>query len=76
MADPKMEIINDCAKALCKFFGRDPDETVYIPTGVQGSVTVQRPLWRLVRGRIFECVAEVSKIIEPPPNGGGNAGTD
>ena len=71
---PEMDIIDECAIAICKFFHRDPDETIYVPLGGTGSLTVQRPLWQLVRGRVFEAVREISKLeaIKPPaePNGG------
>lgn len=72
MADPKMEIIDECAKGLCRFFKRDPDESIPIPYAAGGSILKHHPLWRLVRGRVFECVMEVSKVVEPPSNGGGN----
>lgn len=64
----EMDIINECAIALCKFFKRDPDETIYVNIGVTGALTVQRPLWQLVRGRVFEAVREISKLeaIKPP----------
>lgn len=69
----EIDIINECAVAICKFFKRDPDETIYIPIGGTGALTVQRPLWQLVRGRVFEAVQEISKLeaIKPPakPNG-------
>ncbi len=69
----EIDIINECAVAICKFFGRDPNETIYVPIGGTGSLTVQRQLWRLVRGRVFEAVKEISKLeaIKPPaePNG-------
>ena len=69
----EMDIIDECAKELCRFFRRDPDDTIYVPIGGTGSLTVQRPVWRLVRGRIFEAVREISKLgaIKPPaePNG-------
>ncbi len=70
MADPKMEIINECAKELCKFFKRDPNESIPIPHVSGGSMLLQHPLWRLVRGRVFECVMEVSKVVEPPTSNG------
>ncbi len=64
----EIDIINECAVAICKFFKRDPNETVYVPSGGKGSLTVQRPLWQLVRGRVFEAVLEISKLeaIKPP----------
>ncbi len=70
----EMDIIDECAVAICKFFGRDPNETIYVPIGGKpGSLTIQRPLWQLVRGRVFEAVREISKLeaIKPPaePNG-------
>jgi len=77
MADPKMEIINDCAVALCKFLGRDPNEPIPIPHVGGGPLIIEHPLWRLIRGRIFECVVEVSKIVESPPfNGGDGEGSN
>ena len=69
----EMDIINECAVAICKFFKRDPEEIIYVKIGGTGSLTVQRPLWQLVRGRVFEAVQEISKLeaIKPPeePNG-------
>ena len=69
----EIDIINECAVAICKFFKRDPNEIIYVRIGGTGSLTVQRQLWRLVRGRIFEAVQEISKLaaIKPPaePNG-------
>ncbi len=64
----EMDIINECAVAICKFFKRDPNETIYVRVGGTGALTVQRQLWQLVRGRVFEAVKEISKLeaIKPP----------
>lgn len=71
--DPGLKIIEECAIEICKFFHRDPDETIYVPIG-GSSLTVQRQLYKLVAGRVFEAVSEISKLaaMTPPkePNGG------
>lgn len=71
MGDPRIDIINECAMEICKFLSRDPYHQVTV-TG-QGGVKVQRPVWGLVRGRIFNAVQEISRLeVIKPSNGDGS----
>ncbi len=59
--DPRLQIIEDCAIEVCKFFKHDPSENIQIALG-GSTITRNRMLKHVVAGRIYEAVIEISKL--------------